>query len=217
MSRIRILIADDHEVVREGLQMFLSEESDVEVVGEASNGAEAVASIEALRPDVVLMDLVMPGMDGMAALRLARERVPGCKVLILTSFVEDEKVREAIQLGAIGYLLKDVQRNDLMQAIRHAAAGRPTLHPEAQRSLMQQITKPPDSSPFDSLTEREQDVLRQIARGQSNKEIAATLGLTEGTVKGYVSSIFLKLDVADRTQAALLAVRLGFVPNISEG
>jgi NarL family two-component system response regulator LiaR len=204
-----MLIADDHEIVREGLRTFLSEEPDIEVLGEAVNGAEAVMLAARLRPDVVLMDLLMPEMDGIAATRRLLEVSPSSQVLVLTSFSENHKVREAIQAGAIGYLLKDVLRTELLQAIRAAAQGQPTLHPEAQRQLMRQVVAPPETSPFEGLTERERDVLRCIAQGRSNKEIAALLRLTEGTVKGYVSAILLKLDVADRTQAALYAVRNG--------
>jgi NarL family two-component system response regulator LiaR len=202
-----MLIADDHEIVREGLRTFLSEEPDIEVLGEATNGAEAVTLAARLRPDVVLMDLVMPEMEGIEATRRLLEVSPSSQVLVLTSFSENHKVREAIQAGAIGYLLKDVLRTELLQAIRAAAQGQPTLHPEAQRQLMRQVVAPPETSPFEGLTERERDVLRCIAQGRSNKEIAAFLHLTEGTVKGYVSAILLKLDVADRTQAALYAVR----------
>jgi len=208
-DRIRILIADDHEVVREGLRMFLAEEPEVLVVGEASNGLDAVDLALSLKPEVVIMDLVMPGIDGIEATRRIRAKAPGTQVLVLTSFADNKQVREAVQAGAIGYVMKDVLRPDLLKAIRDASAGNPTLHPEAQRHLMRQITEPPESTPFDDLTEREMDVLRLVATGRSNKEIAAALGLTEGTVKGYVSAIFMKLDVADRTQAALLAVKHG--------
>lgn len=208
---IRIIIADDHAMVREGLRMFLAEESDFEVVGEAANGREAVALAQRLKPDVVLMDLIMPGTDGIEATRQLRESNPDCHVLILTSFSDDQKVRDAIQAGATGYLLKDVLRSQLLDAVRNAAQGRPTLHPEAQRHLMRQVTQPAEIPPFDHLTERERDVLALIAQGNSNKEIAANLHLTEGTVKGYVSAIFLKLDVADRTQAALFAVKHGLL------
>jgi NarL family two-component system response regulator LiaR len=206
---IRVLLVDDHEIVREGLRTLLAEEPEIAVVGEAANGVEALALAADLRPDVALMDLMMPQMDGIEATRQLRTACPSCQVLVLTSFSDDRKVREAIQAGAIGYLLKDVLRPELLRALRAAAQGSPTLHPEAQRRLMQQVTSPPPPSPFAELTGREQDVLRLIARGQSNKEIAASLHLTEGTVKGYVSAILVKLDVSDRTQAALYAVRHG--------
>lgn len=208
-ERIRVLIVDDHAIVREGLAAVLTEEATVEVVGQAANGSEAVEKAKTLNPAVALMDVMMPGMDGIEATRQLRAACPACQVLMLTSFAEDGKVREAVQAGAIGYLLKDVLKPELVAAIHAASQGKPTLHPEAQRQLMQQLTTPQPPSPFAELTERETDVLRLIASGQSNKEIAASLGLTEGTVKGYVSAILVKLDVADRTQAALFAVKHG--------
>lgn len=206
---IRVLIVDDHAIVREGLHAVLMEEPSVNVIGQASSGEEAVTQAQLLKAQVVLMDVVMPGIDGIEATRRLKAAYPACQVLVLTSFAEDGKVQEAIQAGAIGYLLKDVLKPELLAAIHAAVQGRPTLHPEAQRQLMRRFTEPETPSPFAELTERERDVLRQIARGQSNKEIAATLGLTEGTVKGYVSAILVKLDVADRTQAALFAVKHG--------
>lgn len=206
---LKVMIVDDHAIVREGLTMLLNEETDIEVVGEARNGVDALARIGQLQPDVVLMDLVMPEMDGIAATSEIRQRYPECQVLVLTSFSENQRVPDAIQAGAVGYLLKDVLKADLLRAIHAAARGEPTLHPEAQRQLMQQMVAPPPPNLLDALTEREMDVLRLIARGQSNKEIAATLHLTEGTVKGYVSTVLAKLQVADRTQAALFAVKNG--------
>jgi two-component system, NarL family, response regulator LiaR len=203
---IRVLLVDDHVIVREGLRTLLSEEPEIKVVGEAANGAEAVALTATLHPDVILMDLVMPEMDGIQAMQGIREVSPSSRVLVLTSFGDNQHVRDAIQAGAIGYLLKDVLRADLLRAIHAAAQGQPTLHPEAQRQLMRQVTTPARSL-LDDLTPRERDVLRLIVRGQSNKEIAATLHVTEGTIKGYVSTILAKLDVADRTQAALYAVK----------
>ncbi|MCB9007207.1 MAG: response regulator transcription factor [Ardenticatenaceae bacterium] len=209
MSKIQVMLVDDHAIVREGLRMLLTEEADIEVVGEASNGKEAVLRAEKLQPQVILMDLVMPEMDGIAATQAIRQKLPNCQVLVLTSFAEDKRVPDAIQSGAIGYLLKDVLKGDLLSAIHAAVRGEPTLHPEAQRQLMRQMTQPAPKNLLDALTEREMDVLRLIARGQSNKEIAASLHLTEGTVKGYVSTILGKLQVADRTQAALYAVKHG--------
>jgi NarL family two-component system response regulator LiaR len=209
MSKIQVMIVDDHAIVREGLGMLLEEETDIEVIGEASNGKEAVLRAEKLQPQVILMDLMMPEMDGIAATQAIRQKLPHCQVLVLTSFAEDQRVPDAIQAGAIGYLLKDVLKGDLLSAIHAAVRGEPTLHPEAQRQLMRQMTQPPPQNLLDALTEREMDVLRLIAQGQSNKEIAASLHLTEGTVKGYVSTILGKLQVADRTQAALYAVKHG--------
>jgi DNA-binding NarL/FixJ family response regulator len=209
MTKIEVMIVDDHAIVREGLRMLLSEEAAIDVIGEASNGQEAVLRAEKLRPQVILMDLVMPEMDGIAATEAICQKLPDCRVLVLTSFAEDQRVPDAIQAGAIGYLLKDVLKGDLLSAIHAAVRGEPTLHPEAQRQLMRQMTQPAPQNLLDALTEREMDVLRLIAQGQSNKEIANTLHLTEGTVKGYVSTILGKLQVADRTQAALYAVKHG--------
>ena len=207
MTTIPVLIVDDHAIVREGLRTLLEEEPTIQVVGEATNGWEGVQQAQALKPRVVLMDLVMPELDGLEATRRIKQTVSDCQVLVLTSFAEDEKVREAIQSGAIGYLLKDVLKPELLKAIHAAAAGQPTLHPEAQRHLMRQVSTPGEPSLLPTLTERETDVLRLIAKGLSNREIASTLFLTEGTVKGYVSAILAKLEVNDRTQAALYAVK----------
>lgn len=210
---VRVLIADDHAMVREGLQMFLTEEAGtVEIVGEARDGLEAVSLAEKLRPDVILMDLVMPRMDGIEATRLLRERGIPSRVLILTSFVDDHRVRDALQSGALGYLLKDALGAELREAVRAAAQGRTTLHPEAQQYLVRQIARPAEENLLERLTDREVDVLKLIARGRSNKEIAADLHLSLGTVKGYVSAVLAKLELADRTQAALWATRHGLGP-----
>ena len=206
---IKVMIVDDHAIVREGLAMLLSEEESVTVVGEAQNGVDAVARAGILQPDVILMDLVMPEMDGIAATAQIRKKYPHCQVMVLTSFAEDHRVPDAIQAGAVGYMLKDVLKADLLRAIEAVARGEATLHPEAQRRLMQQMLTPAEPNLLDALTEREMDVLRLIAQGHSNKEIAAKLHLTEGTVKGYVSTVLGKLQVADRTQAALYAVKHG--------
>lgn len=207
---IRVLIVDDHAVVREGLELFLSERpGDIEVVGQAADGEDALPLAEKLKPDVILMDLMMPRMGGIEATRRLKEAGVPSRVLMLTTFADDEQVRDAIQAGAIGYLLKDVQRADLLAAIRAAADGRATLHPEAQQRLLRQLTTPTPASPIDALTEREKDVLRLIAKGKSNKAIANTLKLSVGTVKGYVSAVLAKLGARDRTQAALIAVRNG--------
>jgi DNA-binding NarL/FixJ family response regulator len=213
---IRVLIVDDHPIVREGLRTLLADVADIAIVGEAANGQAAVEQAAALRPDVVLMDLALPEMDGIQATEQVRSVSPGSHVLALTSFADDQHVSGAIQAGAIGYLLKDVLKPDLLQAIRLAAQGQPTLHPIAQRYLMRQMSAPAPRSHLDELTERERDVLRLIGGGCSNKEIAAVLHLTEGTIKGYVSTILAKLGVADRTQAALYAVRQGLVNDADE-
>jgi DNA-binding NarL/FixJ family response regulator len=205
---IRVMIVDDHAIVREGLQTLLSEESNIDVVGQAVNGLEALEVVKQVRPDVILMDLVMPEMDGIEATRRIMDVHPAARILVLTSFAEDNRVWDAFHAGATGYLLKDVLKPELLRAIQAATAGQSTLHPEAQQALIRQTqTSPTASLPHHNLTPREEDVLRLIARGQSNKEIAAALHLTEGTVKGYVSAVLAKLEVADRTQAALYAVK----------
>jgi DNA-binding NarL/FixJ family response regulator len=213
MKSIRVLIVDDHEIVREGLQTLLAEEPDFEVVGATGDGANAVTLAETTKPDVIIMDLVMPGLDGIEATRRIYRNNPQARVLVLTTFADDQRVREAIQAGATGYLLKDVLKADLLRALRDAAVGRPSLHPEVQQQLMREVAGKTSSSqekaPHANLTEREVSILRLIAEGRSNKEIAAALYLTEGTIKGYVSTIFDKLGVGDRTQAALYAVRHG--------
>jgi DNA-binding NarL/FixJ family response regulator len=206
---VKVMIVDDHAIVREGMTMLLGEESEIEVVGEAQDGFEALEIIDGLNPDVILMDLAMPGMDGIEATKQIRQKYPEVQVLVLTSFSDHQRVPDAIQAGAIGYLLKDILKVDLLKAIHSAAVGKPTLHPEAQRKLMQQVIAPAAPNLLETLTSRETDVLQLIAQGQSNKEIAAELQLTEGTVKGYVSTILGKLNVADRTQAALYAVKHG--------
>ena len=210
MKSIRVLIVDDHEIVREGLQILIGEESGIEVVGTAKDGGEALALIKKQKPDVVLMDIAMPGMDGIEATKKVLNALPSTRVLILTSYSDDMRLRDAIQAGATGYLLKDVLKADLFNAIRSAAEGKPTLHPDAQQYLMRQVSGA-DAAPHDQLTPREFNILQLIASGKSNKEIALALNLTEGTVKGYASAIFSKLGVADRTQAALYAVEHGLV------
>jgi len=212
MTPIRVLIVDDHSIVREGLHLLLSEETGFEVVGMAGESETALALVQKHKPDVVLMDLVLPGLDGIETTRRILSAQPATRVLVLTTFADDQHVHDAIQAGAIGYLLKDVLKPELVSAIRLAAAGKPTLHPEAQQYLMRKLTTN-EPLPHDSLTERESDILKLIAQGKSNKEIALELHLTEGTVKGYVSTIFDKLGVADRTQAALYAMKHGLVKN----
>jgi two-component system, NarL family, response regulator LiaR len=209
---IRVLIADDHSVVRQGLRMFLGLDPELEVVGEAANGDEAVLMARQLRPAVVLMDLVMPGMDGIEATKVIRGELPATEVLALTSVLEDALVVGAVRAGAIGYLLKDLQGDELCQAIKAAAAGQVQLSPQAAERLMQEIRAPEHP---EALTERENEVLQLLAQGLSNKEIAHHLSLGEKTVKTYVSNILVKLGVQSRTQAALYAVRLGLVPPAS--
>jgi NarL family two-component system response regulator LiaR len=205
---IRIVIADDHDVVRQGLRMFLGLDPELEVVGEAANGAEALAMTKELHPDVVLMDLLMPVMDGITATSAIRKEVPESEVLALTSVLEDASVTGAVRAGAIGYLLKDTQAEELRRAIKAAAAGQVQLSPQAAARLMREVRAP--ESP-ETLTERETEVLRLLAEGQANKEIARSLDIGEKTVKTHVSNILAKLGVQSRTQAALYAVHIGLV------
>src|SRR5919199_5142589 len=205
---IRILIADDHQVVRHGLRMFLGLDPDLEVIGEAVDGSEAVRLAKELQPDVVLMDLLMPVMDGITAIGVIRREVPQTEVLALTSVLEDASVTGAIRAGAIGYLLKDTQADELCRAIKAAAEGQVQLSPQAAARLMREV-RAPDSP--EALTERETEVLRLLAQGKANKEIARALHIGEQTVKTHVSSILAKLGVQSRTQAALHAARIGLV------
>ncbi len=211
-SRIRVLIADDHPIVREGLRTMLREEEDIEVVGEAADGFDALGLVLTLRPEVVLFDLVMPGLAGAEAIRKIKGSAKGVEVVVLTSFAEEGQVQQAVAAGAVGYVLKDVLKDDLLQAIRNAREGKPWLHPEAQRQLMKSAGAAPAPTAMDALTPRERAVLEQVGRGRSNREIASRLGIAEGTVKGYLSGALAKLGLADRTQAALYAVRHGVVP-----
>jgi DNA-binding NarL/FixJ family response regulator len=207
---IRVLIADDHAVVRQGLRMFLSLDDDLEVVGEASDGSEAVSRAKDLRPDVVLMDMLMPVMDGVAATAAIRESLPDTEVIALTSVLDDSSVVSAVKAGAIGYLLKDTNADELRRAIKAAAAGQVQLSPEAAARLVREVRTP--VIPASNLSEREVEVLRLIAGGKANKEIAAELNIGEKTVKTHVSSILNKLGVQSRTQAALYATQSGLVP-----
>ena len=202
---ITVVIADDHPVVRQGLRTFLELQDDLELVGEAADGEEAARLVRDLLPDVVLMDLVMPGLDGIEATRRIRDLSPATKVLVLTSYAEDEKVFPAIKAGAAGYLLKDVPPQELAEAVRRAHRGEALLHPAIAAKLMQEVAR--DRRDADALTERELEVLRLIARGLPNKLIARELAVSEKTVKTHVSNILAKLHLADRTQAALYAVR----------
>ena len=203
---IRILIADDHSVVRQGLKMFLSLDPELEIIGEAGDGAQAVAMCRELSPDVVLMDMLMPVMDGIAATGAIRTEMPDTEVIALTSVLEDGAVVGAVKAGAIGYLLKDTQADELRRAIKAAAAGQVQLAPQAAARLMREVRAPEGPQP---LTERETDVLKLLARGRANKEIAMDLVIGEKTVKTHVSNILLKLGVQSRTQAALYAAQNG--------
>jgi NarL family two-component system response regulator LiaR len=206
-----VLIADDHAVVREGIRAFLTTKPDMIVVGEASNGSEAVEAALRLQPDVILMDLLMPEVDGITAIRQIRAAHPDARILVLTSFATDDQVFPAIKAGALGYLLKDSGPTDLARAIQQVYRGESSLHPAIARKVLQMLTQPaPQPRTTDPLTDREVDVLRLLAQGQSNTEIAATLKVGEGTVRTHVSSILAKLHLASRTQAALYALREGF-------
>ena len=206
---IRILITDDHKVVRQGLRMVLELDPDLEVVGEASNGEEAVAMARRLEPDVVLMDLLMPVMSGIEATGEIRRELPNTEVVALTSVLEDASVAGAIRAGAIGYLLKNTEADELRRALRAAAAGQVQLAPEAAARLMREVRTPDSPGP---LTERETEVLKLLARGKANKQIARELFISQKTVRSHVHSILGKLNVSSRTQAALYAVRIGLVP-----
>ncbi|MFE9538898.1 response regulator [Streptomyces sp. NPDC006691] len=206
---IRVLLVDDHQVVRRGLRTFLEVQDDIEVVGEASDGAEGVARAQELKPDVVLMDVKMPGVDGIEALRKLRELANPAKVLVVTSFTEQRTVVPALRAGASGYVYKDVDPEALAGAIRSVHAGHVLLQPEVAGALLSQDEGYGGTGRGTTLTEREKEVLALIADGRSNREIARHLVLSEKTVKTHVSNILMKLDLADRTQAALWAVRHG--------
>ncbi len=211
---IRVLIVDDHAVVREGLRTYLALQDGMEVVGEAADGEEAVEQAVALAPDVILMDLVMPGLDGAGAMRLLRQRAPASRVIVLTSFLDDDRLMPAMQSGAAGYLLKDVEPAELARAVRSACADEAVIDPTVAARLLRRLGEgePAAEAPLD-LTKRERQVLELIGAGYSNKRIAFELGIAEKTVKTHVGHLLAKLGVADRTQAALLAVRRGLVPD----
>lgn len=208
---IRILVADDHHVVRRGLVFFLKTQEDLDIVGEAKNGQEAVDLVAKLQPDLVLMDLVMPVMDGIEATRRMKQLYPDVKIMMLTSFADQDHVIPAIEAGACGYQLKDIDPDELVRSIRNVILGENQLHPKATSHLLSHLTnkhKEEKQRP-EELTKRELEVLQEIAKGKSNKEIAASLFITEKTVKTHVSNLLSKLGLADRTQAALYAVRNG--------
>jgi DNA-binding NarL/FixJ family response regulator len=203
---IKVLVVDDHWVVRQGLRMFLDLESTITVVGEASDGREAIDLARQLRPDVVLMDILMPHVDGIEAITHIKAEMPRVEVIALTSVLQDGSVSDAIQAGAIGYLIKDTRGDQLVQAIRDAAEGRVHLSPEAAIRLAKDLRRP---ERVESLTKRETSVLKLVAEGLANKEIARRLSISEKTVKAHLNNVFAKLDVHSRTQAALEAIRSG--------
>lgn len=207
-EKIRLLLVDDHTVVRQGLNMVLSLEPDLEVVGEAGNGQEAVEWVAKLEPQVVLMDLLMPVMDGVSAIRAIKQNYSEIEVVALTSVLEDRLVIDAVEAGAAGYLLKESGPAELVEAIRAAAKGEVRLHPKAQQRLVKEVRTP---EMRESLTERETETLRFVAKGHANKEIAELMGVSEVTIKTHVSSVLSKLNLSSRTQAALFALKEGLV------
>lgn len=216
--KIRILVCDDHAVVREGLRALVATEADMEIVGEAADGEQAIVAFRALRPDCALLDMVMPRMDGLNAIRTIKDEYPEANILVLTSFAEDDMVFPAIKAGALGYLLKDSSPEELIRAIRDVSRGEASLHPSIARRLIQELNQPTTLPPTpDPLTERELDVLKLVAKGYSNEEISEALVVSERTARGHVSGILKKLHLANRTQAALYALREGLASLDSGG
>jgi NarL family two-component system response regulator LiaR len=212
-SPIRVVVTDDHAIVRKGICALLATEPDIEVVGEAQNGEEAIAVAQEAKPDVILMDLVMPRMDGLEATRRITARQPKVRVLVLTSFDGDDKVFPSIEAGALGYLLKTSGPGELVRAIHQVHRGESALHPSIAHRLLQQLSKPTERGPDTaSLTAREIEVLRLVAQGHSNREISRRLVISESTVRTHVSNILAKLNVGSRTQAAVYALRQGLAP-----
>jgi len=211
-TTIRVLLVDDHAIVRKGVRALLAEIQGIEVVGEARDGREAVAQAQALSPDVILMDLVMPGMNGIEATRQITASPEAARVLVLTSFAADDKVFPSIKAGALGYLLKESEPADLVQAIRQVHRGDPTLQPSIARKVLQEMQRPSQRPPTpDPLTDREMEVLRVVAKGLTNAEVAERLWITEATVRSHVSNILSKLHLANRVQATLYALQEGIV------
>ena len=209
---IKVIICDDQAIIRDGLEMLLKLEKDIEVMGQAQDGAEAVEMVKKVPPDLVLMDLKMPGMNGIEATRQIRANFPQVKVLVLTTYDDDEWVFDAIRAGASGYLLKDTPREEVIKALKGTALGKTFVDPAVAGKLLHQVAGKqvqPATLLTDKLTERETDVLRLVARGLTNADIAERLHLSEGTVRNHVSAIFAKLEVADRTQAAVIAIQHG--------
>jgi NarL family two-component system response regulator LiaR len=214
-TKIKVMIVDDHGIVRQGLRTYLDLLEDITIVAEAENGLDALEKVKQFNPDIVLMDLVMPEMDGIEATQKISGSYPDVKVIVLTSFTEDEKVFSAIKAGAVGYLLKDISPPDLAKAIQAVHKGETHLHPDITRKLMNQFVSPKSESETtpDDLTPREMEVLQLVAHGLSNKELAKKLTISAKTVKTHLSSIFSKLHVSDRTQAAIYALKHNLVPD----
>lgn len=206
---IRVLIVDDHHVVRRGLVFFLRTQKDLEIIGEAANGKEAVEQAKLLKPDIILMDLMMPEMDGIQATKIIKQELPDIKIMMLTSFSDQDHVIPALEAGASGFQLKDIQPDELVTSIKKIIGGENQLHPKATSHLLANLSNKnkQEKNLLSELTKRELDVLKEISNGKSNKEIAASLFITEKTVKTHVSNLLSKLELADRTQAALYAVR----------
>lgn len=213
MTKIKVVIADDHHVVRRGLLFFLKTQQDIEVIGEAKNGQEAVDMVSKLNPDVVLMDLSMPIMDGVMATKVIREAENEVKIIILTSYADQDHVIPAIRAGASGYQLKDIEPDELVQTIRDVLKGESKLHPKVTSHVMTHLSgqNSNQQTKLDELTRREKEVLNELAKGKSNKEIASALYITEKTVKTHISNILSKLQLSDRTQAAIYAVKNGYL------
>jgi len=214
-TKIKVMIVDDHGIVRQGLRTYLDLLEDITIIAEAENGLDAIKKVKRYNPEIVLMDLVMPEMDGIEATHKICGSYPEVKVIVLTSFTEDEKVFSAIKSGAVGYLLKDISPPELAKAIRAVHSGETHLHPEITKKLMNQFISPKSDIEItpDELTPREMEVLQLIARGLSNKELAKKLTISEKTVKSHLSSIFSKLHLSDRTQAAIYALKHNLVPD----
>jgi two-component system, NarL family, response regulator LiaR len=209
---IRVLVADDHAIVRKGICALLATEPGIQVVGEARDGSDAIAAAQKLQPDVILMDIVMPGVDGLEATRRLADSQPQARILVLTSFAGDDKIFPAIKAGALGYLLKDSGPEELVHAIMQVHRGESSLHPTVARRLLRELASPPQETPeTDCLTEREVEVLQLVAQGQSNRQVADMLTISEATVRTHVSNILSKLNLCSRTQAALYALREGLV------
>jgi len=206
---IRVLIADDHAIVRKGLRALLATEPGIEIVGEAQDGKQAITESHRLRPDVILMDLVMPRLDGITAIRHISAHQPETRILVLTSFSTDDKIFPAVKAGALGYLLKDSGPDELISAIRQVHQGESSLHPHVARKLLEELARPSSQPDSDPLSDREIEVLQLVAQGQSNQQIAAQLAIKEATVRTHVSNILNKLHLSSRTQAALYALRAG--------
>ncbi len=214
MNKIRVLIADDHPMVRQGIRTFLESHTDIEVVGEAATGSEAVTQTHELVPDIVLMDLKLPDLDGVAATREIKAHNPEARVIALTAFDDDQLILAALQAGAAGYLLKEIDADGLVNAIRAAARGETPLAPQVTQKLVETVRQPhaDENTKLASLSEREREILSLLAQGLTNREIAARLEISDKTVKFHVSNILEKLQLSDRTQAALFAARHGLIP-----